>query len=107
MKYKPVDEKIFKKPSTSSVLTRMSIEPCERVLRNSIPEMFIEKGVLKIYSKFTGEHPCKATFLKSCFDIGALLYNCCIFSEHVLIRTPAEGCFWLFKATQDSWYMSL
>ena len=33
MKYKPVDEKIFKKPSTSSVLTRMSIEPCERVAK--------------------------------------------------------------------------
>ena len=26
--------------------------------RNSPPEVFFEKGVLKICSKFTGEHPC-------------------------------------------------
>ena len=24
------------------------------------PEMFLRKGVLKIFSKFTGEHPCKS-----------------------------------------------
>ena len=43
--------------------------------RSSHPEVFLEKGVLKICSKFTGEHPCrsaisiklqsKATLLKS------------------------------------------
>ena len=27
--------------------------------RSSRPEMFCEKGVLKICSKFTGEHPCR------------------------------------------------
>ena len=26
--------------------------------RNSPPEVFFEKGVLKTCSKFTGEHPC-------------------------------------------------
>ena len=26
--------------------------------RSSHPEVFLGKGVLKIYSKFTGEHPC-------------------------------------------------
>ena len=28
--------------------------------RSSHPEMFLEKGVLKICSKFTGEHPCRS-----------------------------------------------
>ena len=28
------------------------------IVRNSYPEKFLEKGVLKIYSKFTGEHQC-------------------------------------------------
>ena len=29
-------------------------------LRNSPPEVFLEKGVLKICSKFTGEDPCQS-----------------------------------------------
>ena len=33
--------------------------------RSSRPEVFLGKDVLKICSKFTGEHPCKATLLKS------------------------------------------
>ena len=32
--------------------------------RRSHPEVSLEKGVLKICSKFTGELPCKATLLK-------------------------------------------
>ena len=28
--------------------------------RSSPPEAFLEKGVLKLYSKFTGEHPCRS-----------------------------------------------
>ena len=30
------------------------------IWRDSPPEMFSGKGVLKIYSKFTGEHPCRS-----------------------------------------------
>ena len=52
--------------------------------RNSHPKVFLEKGVLKIYSKFTGEHPCRSvvsiklvcnfsTLLKSHFRTGVLL----------------------------------
>ena len=33
--------------------------------RSSRPEMFLRKGVLKIWSKFTGEHPCVAYFQKT------------------------------------------
>ena len=31
----------------------------QAVFRSSPPEVFLEKGVLKICSKFTGEHPCQ------------------------------------------------
>ena len=33
---------------------------CNWVLRSSHPEVFLRKGVLKICSKFTGEHPCRS-----------------------------------------------
>ena len=49
--------------------------------RSSSPEVFLGKGVLKLYRKFTGEHPCRrviqltcfATLLKSYFGMGVLL----------------------------------
>ena len=49
--------------------------------RSRPPEVFLGKGVLKICSKFTGEHPCRdaisikllATSLESHFGIGVLL----------------------------------
>ena len=44
-----------------------------------------EKGVLKIWSKFTGEHSCQCAI-----SIKLL----CIFSEHLFLRTPLDGCFW-------------
>ena len=45
------------------------------------PEVLLRKGVLKICSRFTGEHPCwsaisiklQATLLKSLFGMGVLL----------------------------------
>ena len=50
-------------------------------LSSSHPEVSLPKGVLKIYSKFTGEHQCRsvisikllAILLKSQFDMGDLL----------------------------------
>ena len=60
-------------------------------------EVFLRKVVLKICSKFTEEHPCrsfcKATLLKSHFGMGILLQICCIFSEHLFLRTTLGGCF--------------
>ena len=31
-----------------------------RILRSSHPELFRRKGILKMYNKFTGEHPCQS-----------------------------------------------
>ena len=36
---------------------------------------------------------CKATLLKPHFGMGVLLQICCIFSQHLFLRTPLEGCF--------------
>ena len=35
----------------------------------------------------------KATLLKSYFSIEVLLLVCCIFSEHLFLKTPLDGCF--------------
>ena len=59
--------------------------------KNSHAEVFLGKGVLKICSKFAGEHPCRSAIsvkLQSNF-----LQICCIFSEHLFLRTPMDGCF--------------
>ena len=42
--------------------------------RSSHPELFLEKGVLKIYCKCTGEHPCRSVIsikllFNSCFKL--------------------------------------
>ena len=68
-------------------------------IRSIHPWVFLGKGVLKISSKFTGEHPCGSaiywnhTLLNSHFGMGVLLWICCIFSEHLFFRTPLGGCF--------------
>ena len=62
-----------------------------RKYRSSHPEVFLEKDVLKICSKFTGDthaevwlkYICKATLFKSHFGMGILLYICCIFSKNL------------------------
>ena len=53
------------------------------ILRSSTPEVFLGKGVLRICSKFTGEHPFGkgilinkvATLLKSHFGMGVLQFT--------------------------------
>ena len=77
-------------------LSRLVLQNCEPVFleenlitnyRSSLPEVFLGKRVLKIWSKFTGEHPCRsANLLKSHFGMGVILKICCIFSEHLFIR---------------------
>ena len=62
----------------------------DTMTRSSPSEVFLGKGILKICSKFIGEHPyrsafsiklpcnllCFATLLKSHFGMGVLLYIC-------------------------------
>ena len=53
------------------------------------------KGVLKMCSKYTGEHPCWSA-MKSHFGMGVLLYIRCIFSEHLFLRTHLDDCYCIF-----------
>ena len=53
---------------------------------------------MKIRSKFTGEYPCQSVIFNSHFGMGVSLEICCIFSEHIFLRTPLEGCFCWFNA---------
>ena len=96
-----------KKPSR---LIEISMRfPWWKTYRSSHPEVFLEKGVPKICSKFTGEHPCRSvisiklltTLLKSHFGMCVLLWICCMFSEHLFLGTPVGGCFWIYRVDSD------
>ena len=65
--------------------------PFEKIFRNSRPELFLVKGVLKIYSKFTGEHPCRSATsikLKSNFIEITLRHGCSTVNLLHISRTP-------------------
>ena len=72
--------------------------------RSSQPELFLGKVALKTCNKFTGEHLCRSVnsikllcnLLHSLFGMAVLLLICCIYSEHLFLRTPLDGCFWTF-----------
>ena len=73
--------------------------------RSSRPEMFFRKGVLKICSEFTGEHPYESVisinvlcnFIEITLRHGFSLVNLLHISEHLFLRTSLEGCFWFFQ----------
>ena len=65
---------------------------CNRslIIRSSRPEVFLGKGVLKIYSKFTGEHPCRSAIsikLLCNFVEMALLHGCSLVNLLHIFRT--------------------
>ena len=61
------------------------------------------RGVLKICSKLTGEYSCWGAIsikLQSVLSFSWVFsskfsweFSCCIFSEHLFLRTPQKGCF--------------
>ena len=61
------------------------------IFRSSRPEVFLRKGVLKIYSNFTGEHPCRSAIsikLLCNFIEIALRYGCSPVKMLYIFRTP-------------------
>ena len=54
------------------------------IYTSSHPKVFLGKGVLKICSKFTGEHPCRGV-------ISIKLHS--IFKPHFIKTTLRHGCF--------------
>ena len=62
-----------------------------RTLRSSPPMVFLGKGVLKICSKFTGEHPCRSVISINllCNFIGITLrHGCSPVNLLYIFRTP-------------------
>ena len=62
-----------------------------QIFRSSHQEMFLRKGVLKIRSKFTGEHPCRSAIsikLQSNFIEIALQHGCSPVNLLSISRTP-------------------
>ena len=77
--------------------------PCQiscKTFRSSHPEVLLEKGVLKICSKFTWEHPCRSVisiklqsnFIEITFRHGCSPVNLLHIFRHLLLRTPLGGC---------------
>ena len=72
-------------------------------VRSSPLEVFLGKVILKICSKFTGEHPCQSmisikllcNFIEITFQDGFSLVDLLHISEHLFIRTPMNGYFWI------------
>ena len=70
--------------------------------RGSHLEMFLGKGVLKICSKFTGEHPCRSAisvklqsnFIEITLRHGCSPLNLLYIFRTPFTRTPFDGCFW-------------
>ena len=66
--------------------------------KSSPPWMFLGKDVLKICSKFTGEHPCQSVisinllcnFIEITLWPGCSPVNLLQFSEHLFVRTPMD-----------------
>ena len=72
------------------------------VYRNRHPEVFLVKGVLKICSKFTGEHPCRSVisvkllcnFIEITLRHGCSPVNLMYIFRTTFLRIPMDGCFW-------------
>ena len=61
------------------------------IYRSSHPEVFLGKGVLKICSKFTGEHPCWSEISIKLLKISIkLLY-------HVISKEVDNHIDWIFR----------
>ena len=76
----------------------------ENFFRSSRPEVFFGEGVLKICSKFTGEHPCRSvisirllcnkfTGEHPCRSVITLRHGCSPVNLQHIFRTPLDGCF--------------
>ena len=69
------------------------ITDIQKIYRGSPPEAFLGKGVLKICSKFTGEHPHRSAILvklQSSFIEIPLRYGCSLVNLLHILRTSSS-----------------
>ena len=78
------------------------------IIRSSRPEVLLVKSILKIYNKFTGEHPCRSmisvNLLCNFIEIN-LWYGCSPVNLPHIFRTlflgiPLGGCFSIMYRVQ-------
>ena len=71
------------------------------VFRSSQPEVFLGKGVLKICSKFTGEHPCRSAISIKLQSIltkntsGRLLLNIVVMKVNQMCMMIFNYCYYV------------
>ena len=76
------------------------------IIRSSRPKVFLQKGVLEICNKFTGEYPCwslisiqllsnfiEITLCHGCSSVNSLHIFRTSLKEHAFLRTSLCGCF--------------
>ena len=71
-------------------------------IRSTHTQVSVGKGFLQIWSKLTGQLPCRSVILikfhSNIIEItpghGYSPVNYCIFPEHLFLRIPLDGCFW-------------
>ena len=95
-------EQVIKSNMQSNYRMGKAMKTKTTIYRSSHPKVFLVEDVLKICSKFTGEHPCRSviSIKLRCNFIEVTLWHGCspvnlldIFSEHLFPRTPLDGCF--------------
>ena len=78
--------------------------------RSSHPEVFLEKGVLKICSKFTGEHPCgsvisiqlQSNFTEITFRHGCSPVNLLHIFRTTFTKNNLDVCFCIGYANMEN-----
>ena len=93
--------KIYNKKTNKTLIYLNEVIHKTTKTRSSHSHEFLRKGVLKICSKFTGEHPCRSAIsikLQSSFSEIALRHGCSPANlQHIFrtpfLGTPLGGCF--------------
>ena len=94
--------------SNTEAELKNSVAYKKKCVRSSYLEVFLGKGVLKICSKFTGEHPCQGVIsikLQSNFIEIALRYGCSPVICCTLFRKNTSG--WVFLMCIPARHFSL
>ena len=97
--------KNFAKTLKYTIMDLLSLYLVAPLCRSSLTEVFLGKGVLKICSNFTGEHPCQSVILIKllCSFIEVILWHTCspVNLQHIFRilsrKNTSEGCFCLCK----------
>ena len=101
-----------KKYLSFSTFQKKKKKIANHIIRSSRLEAFLVKGVLKICSKLTGEHPCRSVIsikllcnFQNTFSIKLLPEHhfnkvALQLPQHLFLGTPLGGCFCIMRPSQ-------